>query len=180
MAAAPLVRGPRRGKVSVHDRMNPTRTPDRREVERLEKLREQLSGDMEALRQKEASLREYEQRLRLLIEHAHGAPGTPAPAVTQQHRFSNSPASGPAELDAAWEKYHRAQALLEAARRGLSDDRLALRDREQQVARREQEVARREAWLKGREQEIAQAVPPPRPRASFTAAVGSLLTGRSG
>jgi len=162
--------------------MNPTRTPDRREAEHLEKLREQLSTDMEAMQQKEASLREYEQRLRLLIEHAHGAPAAPAPAASRHYRFTNSPASGQAELDGAWEKYHRAHALLEAARRGLSDDRLALKDREQQLALREQEVARREGWLKVREQELAaQSMPPPQARAkvrtSLTAAVGNLLSG---
>jgi len=162
--------------------MNSTHTPDRREAAHLEKLREQLSTDMEAMHQKEASLREYEQRLRLLLEHAQGAPAAPAPAASQHYRFSNQPAAGQAELDAAWEKYQRAHALLEAARRGLSDDRLALRDREQQVAAREHEIARREAWVKTREQElIAQAMPPPQARVktrrTLTAAVSNLLSG---
>ena len=49
-------------------------------------------------------------------------------------------------------------AMLEAARRGLSDDRLALKDREEKVMIREQEVARREAWLKTREEEFAAKV----------------------
>ncbi len=162
--------------------MNSTHTPDRREADRLEQLRTQLSTDMEAMQQKEASLREYEQRIRLLLEHAHGSPAAPAPAASQHYHFSNAPGAGQAELDAAWEKHQRAHALLEAARRGLSDDRLALRDREQQVTQREQELARREAWVKAREQELtARAMPPPKARARtrsrLTTAVSNLLSG---
>ena len=136
--------------------MNSTPTSDSVEATRLEKLRGQLSSDMEAMHQKEASLREYEQRLRLLVEHAHGD-RTQAP-TTQQYRFSNGPEQ--ANLDAEWEKYNRAHALLEAARRGLADDRLALREREQQMMIREQEVARRESWVKAREQELARLALP--------------------
>lgn len=159
--------------------MNSTRSPipDRTEADRLEKLRDQLSSDMEAMQQKEASMREYEQRLRLLIEHTHGQ-GRPAAPSSQQYHFSNSP--GQADLDAEWEKYNRAHALLEAARRGLADDRLALRAREEQLQLREQEVARREAWLKAREQEAAaKAMPPPKAKGktSFAAAAKNLLTG---
>ncbi len=161
--------------------MNATRSPipDRTEAARLEKLRDQLSSDMEAMHQKEASLKEYEQRLRLLIEHTQGS-GRPAAPSTQHYHFSNSP--GQAELDAEWEKYNRAHALLEAARRGLADDRLALKAREEQVMIREQEVARRESWLKAREQEAAaKAMPAPKPKAktrtSFAAAAKNLLTG---
>lgn len=164
--------------------MNSTRSPipNRTEADRLEKLRGQLSSDMEAMHEKEASLREYEQRLRLLIEHTHGQ-GRPAAPSSQHYHFSNSPGQQ-ADLDAEWEKYNRAHALLEAARRGLADDRLALKAREEQVALREQEVARREAWLKAREQEAtAKAAPPPKAKArtSLAAAAKNLLTrGKSG
>jgi hypothetical protein len=136
--------------------MNPSSTSDSVEATRLEKLRDQLSNDMEAMQQKEASLREYEQRLRLLVEHAHG--NRAQPATTQQYRFSNGPEQ--ANLDGEWEKYNRAHALLEAARRGLADDRLALKEREQQLVIREQEVARRESWIKAREQELAKLAQP--------------------
>ncbi len=126
------------------------------EESHLEKLRQQLSTDMEAMQEKEASLREYEQRLRLLVEHAHSA--KPAPAA-DHFRYTVGPDHG---IDAAWEKYNRAHALLEAARRGLSDDRLLLKEREEQLRQREEEVARREAWVKVREQEIAaKAMPSP-------------------
>lgn len=143
--------------------MNP-HPQDSAEAARLEKLRDQLSTDMEAMQQKEASLREYEQRLRLLVEHAQGAGKEPrAVAATKHYRFTNSPIPGQAEIDAAWEKYHRAHALLEAARRSLTDDRLALKEREERLAVREQEVSRREAWVKVREQELTvKHAPPPK------------------
>lgn len=164
--------------------MNTSPTQESTEVARLAKLRDQLSTDMEAMHQKEASLREYEQRLRLLIEHSEGNQAPHAVATTQQYRFSNSSA-GQAELDAAWEKYNRAHALLEAARRGLSDDRLALKEREEQTTVREQEVARREAWVKVREQELtAKAMPAPKAKAktktAFAAARSLLSGGKSG
>ncbi len=148
--------------------MNTTTSPATQETAHLEKLRAQISTDIEDMQQKESSLREYEQRLRLLVEHAHNsrAPlATPPPALNQ------------GILDAEWEKYRRAHALLEAARRGLCDDRLALKDREERMQLREVEVARREAWVKVREQELeAQAraraleLAQPKPKSSFTAA----------
>lgn len=157
--------------------MNPSSHPDSVETARLEKLRDQLSSDMEAMQQKEASLREYEQRLRLLVEHAQGHQA-PTPRAS---KFIVMTGPDRAELDAAWEKYHRAQALLEAARRGLSDDRLALREREERLSVREQELARREAWVKVREQELAAAAmpPPKRSKRSLATAAKNLLTGGS-
>lgn len=131
--------------------MNPITSTDNQEAAHLEKLRSQITHDIETMHQKEASLKEYEQRLRLLVDHAHhGQPTQPPP----QYFVTNGPVQGSAELDAAWEKYERSHALLEAARRGLADDRLALKDREQQLAQRETDVARREAWVKVREQEL--------------------------
>ncbi len=130
--------------------MNPTTTPDTQEAAHLEKLRTQISTDIEAMQQKEANLKEYEQRLRLLVEHAHRSP---PPPNASQYYVTTGPSQ--ASLDSEWEKYERAHALLEAARRGLSDDRMALKDRETQVTIRETEVTRHEAWVKAREQELA-------------------------
>ena len=150
--------------------MHPLTTPDSDESARLEKLRSQLSTDIETMNQKEASLREYEQKLRLLVEHAGNSQ---APQTTNQNYVT----SGREALDTEWEKYERAHALLEAARRSLTDDRLALRDREEKVMIREQEVARREAWVKGREQQVAAkaeaeavAAAAIKPKSSFTSA----------
>ena len=105
---------------------------------------------MEALQQREANLREYEQRLRLLVEHAHSSPAVPPPPA----QYFVTSATDSKNMDAEWEKYNRAHALLEAARRGLCDDRLALKDREERLQAREVEVTRREAWVKVREQEL--------------------------
>jgi len=150
--------------------MNQPTTPDTDEAARLEKLRSQLSTDIEAMQQKEASLREYELKLRQLVEHASNHQ---ASQTTNQNYVT----SGREALDTEWEKYERAHALLEAARRSLTDDRLALKDREEKVMIREQEVARREAWLKGREQQLAAkleaeavAAAAPKPKTSFTTA----------
>jgi hypothetical protein len=123
------------------------------ETAHLEKLRAQINTDIETMQQKEASLKEYEQRLRMLMEH--NQQGQPAPQANQVY-VTSGPNSQQA-LDAEWEKYNRAHALLEAARRGLTDDRLAFKEREERLVQREADVARREAWLKAREQELAVA-----------------------
>ena len=111
----------------------------------------QISTDIEVMHQKEASLKEYEQRLRLLVEQVQHAP---VPHNVSQNYVTSGPNSQ-ASLDSEWEKYDRAHALLEAARRGLTDDRMALKDREERVTAREVEATKREAWIKVREQELA-------------------------
>lgn len=157
--------------------MTMTNSHDSQEAAHLEKLRSQISTDIEDMQQKETSLREYEQRLRLLVEHAQNSR---PPQTANQFYSTTAPTS--ASVDAEWEKYRRAHALLEAARRGLCDDRLALKEREERLQLREDEVARREAWITVREQEmeaISQAriaaqqvpvAPAPKPKTSFTAA----------
>jgi hypothetical protein len=130
--------------------MKTNTSPDSHETAQLEKLRTQLSTDIEALHLKEASLKEYEQRLRLLVEQT----SVPAAGVQPVNQYFTNAGPSRSELDAAWEKYSRAHALLEAARRGLCDDRLAVREREEQVQLRETEVGRRETALKIREDEL--------------------------
>ena len=157
--------------------MNTTTTPESQESASLNKLRAQISTDIEAMQQKESSLREYEQRLRTLVEQAQGSVRPAAPSVP------SAPADSRQDLDAEWEKYQRAHALLEAARRGLCDDRMALKEREEKFTQREVEVARREAWIKVREQELEASAaarakelealkekPKAKTRTSFTAA----------
>ena len=159
--------------------MNTSNNTDIQESAHLEKLRSQISTDIEAMQQKEASLREYEQRLRLLVDHAQQTQPQ-QPATANQMGVSAAPSQDSREsLDAEWEKYNRAHALLEAARRGLCDDRMAVKDREEKLHQREVEVARREAWVKVREQELetqvkaqvqAQLTPAPKAKHSLTAA----------
>jgi len=152
-----------------------TNSHDRQEAAHLEKLRTQISTDIEDMQQKETSLREYEQRLRLLVEHAQNSR---PPQTANQFYSSTTPTT--TSVDAEWEKYRRAHALLEAARRGLCDDRLAIKEREEKLQSREEDVIRREAWVKVREQELdtlalarvaeQQPVVAPKPKTSFTAA----------
>ncbi len=151
--------------------MNTHTAPDTaQETAHLEKLRAQISTDIETMQQKEASLKEYEQRLRLLVENAHQAQPTQPASQFPGTTGSNSQVA----LNSEWEKYNRSHALLEAARRGLTDDRLALKEREERFGQREENVSRREAWIKVREQELAAtdaakaAIPEPKP--SFTTA----------
>ena len=143
-----------------------TSSDSARETAHLEKLRAQLSTDIEVMQQKEASLKEYEQRLRLLVEHAHQSP---PPPPTSRYAVANGPDSQQA-LDAEWDKYNRAHALLEAARRGLTDDRLAFKERVEILDLREADIARREAWVQAREQKVAEAAaatPAPESNPSF-------------
>jgi chromosome segregation ATPase len=150
-----------------------TASPESQEIARLEKLRAQVSSDIELMQQKETSLREYEARLRQMVETVHSQP--PQGGSARPH--STPPVN--ANLDAEWEKYQRAHALLEAARRGLTDDRLALKQREADLLRLEELLSRREAWIKVREQELdtlaqaraqQQAVVAAKAKSSFTQA----------
>ena len=154
-----------------------TNSHDSQEAAHLEKLRVQISNDIEDMQQKETSLREYEQRLRLLVEHTQNS----RPPQTANQFYSNT-APTTNNIDAEWEKYRRAHALLEAARRGLCDDRLAIKEREERLLVREEEIVRREVAVAAREQELATAmqakavieqpapVAPPKPKTSFTSA----------
>ena len=167
--------------------MNTSTAANTQESAHLEKLRTQISHDIEAMHLQEASLREYEQRLRLLVDHAHNSrPPMPAP-----NQYFAAGGETRAELDAEWDKHNRAHSLLEAARRGLSDDRMALKDREEKLHHREVDVTRREAWIKVREQELntevaaRAAIPEPvAPKPSFTTApflaARNLLMARKG
>ncbi len=152
-------------------------TPDTQEAAHLEKLRTQISTDIEAMQQKEASLKEYEQRLRLLVEHTQH---NPPPQNASQFYVTAGPDR--ANLDSEWEKYHRAHALLEAARRGLCDDRMVLKEREEKMKVREEEISRREAWLKAHEQEIAaqvQAKPAPKSKTKPSFATSPLRAAKN-
>lgn len=111
------------------------------QVAKLEKLQQQIASDMEALRVQESNLRAYEARLR------EARPVSGAGAV---------PASE--ELQAAWEKFHRAQALLEAERRAMTDERMTYREQAAAVQAREKELKRRESWLAQREAALTTAV----------------------
>jgi hypothetical protein len=118
----------------------------------------QLAADLEALREQEENLRKYEVRLRewqaqLDATVAAGGSASPFMRTTSASPFPGGPVD-PA-LEAAWAKFHRARALLEAEQNQLRDDRLALRDLEQRLKEREAELAAREAQLAQREADAA-------------------------
>jgi len=54
------------------------------------------------------------------------------------------------------EKFQRAQALLEAERRALTDERLAYREHTAALKAREEELKRRESWMAQREAALAK------------------------
>lgn len=134
--------------ISDADDDSPSSTPPehlRHEIVQLEKMQKQILADMETLRQQEANLRAYETRLR--EAHPQVCP-VPAGAAS----------ASPQDLHAAWEKYQRAHALLEAERRALCDERLAFREDAAALKVREEELKRRESWVTAREQALK---PPP-------------------
>ncbi len=114
------------------------------EIAQLEKLRTQIYSDMEALRSQENNLRAYETRLR----EARPQPGPVA---------AGAASGGNEDLAAAWEKFHRAHALLEAERRSHTDERLAFREEVAAFRQKESELKRRESWLAQREAALQTA-----------------------
>lgn len=122
---------------------HPTKNPP--PADQLEKLQQQVIADLEELKEKEVNLNAYEQRLRALVE---------------RNELSGTVWSGPkgntaSELDVAWEKLHRGQALLEAERRALKGEQLLVREQQADLQQREVEIARREAWIEKRARENA-------------------------
>ncbi|MBI3886450.1 MAG: hypothetical protein HY302_12085 [Opitutae bacterium] len=121
-------------------------TNDQLQAEHIQSLHQQLLADIETLHAKETSLKDYETRLRSLLERSAGST-TP---------FQAGKLDGTTvDLDAAWEKFHRSQALFEAERRAFKDERLLLREQLAAVKKREEDVARRESWIERREKEFA-------------------------
>lgn len=127
----------------------------------------QVAADLEALREREMNLRDYEARLRAwqaqLDDAAtrspaaagHGMAGSGAPF---SRTASGSPFVAEPALQAAWEKFHRARALLEAEQNQMRDDRIVLRETELSLKRREAELAQREAALAQRESLLLAAI----------------------
>lgn len=143
-------------------------TNDQLQADQLQRLHEQLKADIELLQEKETNLKASETRLRALLERTSTLTATP---------FQSGRVGGTVgDLDAAWEKFHRSQALFEAERRAFKDERLLLREQQTALQAREAEVVRREAWLETCEREIAAvaattvpAIPTPARRTLTTA-----------
>ena len=130
----------------------------------LNEERRRLLEDQEALRVREANLREYETRLRALQAELEAggtvmtAPvrGTVVPFVRPSSRV---PFENDAALQAAWEKLHRAREILEAEQTHMRDERIVLHEQQKEVKRREEEATAREAHIAEQEQAIAAAAP---------------------
>ncbi len=120
----------------------------------------QVAADLAALQEREANLREYEARLRAWQDRLDAAAGQPAAAtnVPFAKPSSQPPFQSDEALSAAWEKFHRARALLEAEQNQLRDDRMAFRDAEANLREREAALEARETRLKERELLLTIAV----------------------
>jgi hypothetical protein len=140
--------------------------PDEKWAATLTEERRRLHEDQEALRVREANLREYEDRLRALqaeIEAGGGA-ARPAPVRSSTTPFVRPSTKAPFESDAAlqsaWEKLHRARELLEAEQNHLRDERIILQDQQNDLQRRDEAVTAREAAVTEREQLLLAAAAP--------------------
>ncbi len=116
----------------------------------------QVEIDLAGLREREANLRLYEARLRTWQEQldATGVRGVALRSASPFGGMSGSPFGGDEELRSAWEKLHRARALLEAEQNQVRDDRMVLRDLRADLERREGELAARETALAQRQIEV--------------------------
>lgn len=156
-------------------------------VATLTEERRRLQDDHEALREREANLREYETRLRALqadidalreLDATAGAAPATGSRPPQFHRpTSRNPFPEDGALQVAWEKLHRAHELFEAEQAHLRNDRCTVREqeanlkkREEAVAAREQRVAEREALLL---RATASATNPPMPTSTTPAATAA-------
>jgi hypothetical protein len=81
------------------------------------------------------------------------ARSTQPTGATPSVQYSSAPATPvvDADLSAAWDKFHRARALLQAEQNQLRDERMAFRDAKADLERREAEVVVRETRLAERE-----------------------------
>ncbi|MBI2514319.1 MAG: hypothetical protein HYV96_20290 [Opitutae bacterium] len=130
----------------------------RYEIAQLEKMRQQIFSDMEALRQQEQNLRHYEARLR----------GTQPPVGATVAPFTGNAR----DVDVEREKLSRQRALLEAERRALTDDRIAMREEKTALAQYAEALKQREAWVDMRERDLkVKAFAPPPAEAKKPASV---------
>jgi hypothetical protein len=118
--------------------------------------RRRMDADIEALRLREANLRDYEARLRAWQEQidANPSPGGPAAPATA----GRMPVEGDPVLKSAWDKLIRARELLEAEQAHLRDDRLNLKEAMAVLKRREEALALRDARVTQREEELHAAL----------------------
>ncbi|MDB6168430.1 MAG: hypothetical protein JWM88_1294 [Verrucomicrobia bacterium] len=125
--------------------------------------RRRMDEDLEALRLREANLREYEAHLRSWQEqiekgNTHSNPPHYITPATMARTATGTPFEVEAALHAAWDKLIRARELLEAEQAHLRDDRLILKEATSVLKRREDAVTAREARLAQREEQVRLVV----------------------
>ena len=116
-----------------------------------------VDEEISSLREREANLRSYEERLRAWqaeIDAARPSTARVAVGAAFQRPNSRTPFGDEVALQAAWEKFHRARQLLEAEQEHLRNDRLAFREAEAALRQREAALMKREASLIAREQAL--------------------------
>jgi DNA-binding response OmpR family regulator len=123
----------------------------------LEAERRQLQDDIDLLREQEANLRAYEQRLRSLTVEVEADRVHRAVPRASHDPFVRDPS-----LEEAWNKVNRAMDLLEAERRGFNDEMLVLKEEKMRM----QECEARLQGIEAQLAERAQILNAPRP--SFT------------
>ena len=132
-------------------------------------VQHQIAEDLAHLRDREENLRAYEVRLRAMqIEIEAQRDPFRAPARLQTTpSLTSSPFASPSSrnpfddgtLQSAWDKLHRARALLEAEQTQLREDRLAMTDARASLKRREEALAAREARFTALQQPPAAPAP---------------------
>ncbi len=125
----------------------------------LEIDRQRLKEDMDVLREQEANLCAYEQRLRTLSAEAEADRVHRAAPRLSREPFVRDPS-----LEEAWSKVSKALDLLEAERRNFTDEKLVMKEEKARIQAWEDRLKEAEAKLA--ERELAVNAKPSRP--SFT------------
>ncbi len=138
----------------------------------IEAERERLQEDLDLLREQETNLRAYEQRLRQMTAEAEADRVRRVAPRPSRDPFVRDPS-----LEDAWTKVNRAMDLLEAERRGFTDEKLAFKEEKARITEWVANLREAETALIAREQQLGSKSSRP----SFThepfKAARAILTG---
>ena len=170
--------------MSSNEEKSPNPDQIRFELSQLEKMRSQIMSDMESMRAQETNLKAFEARIRDSMPPLPTSGSRPSFEYGSRPSFETSGSRPSFEvrsngnnpnLDGEWEKFNRSRALLEAERRGLTDERLLLKEERDIMKQREETLKQREETLKQREAQLVireknlkpdDEPPPPKPTSS--------------
>jgi hypothetical protein len=129
---------------------------------RVDADRRQLQDDLDLLREQEANLHTYEQRLRSMSAEVEADR-----VLNAAPHLSRDPFQRDATLEAAWTRLDRAMDMLEAERRNFSGERLALKEDMERLQQKEEALQQREKTLSYQEALLAgRTLQAPAPRRS--------------